>query len=74
MWEITLLGEVFNPKLGFKEWQEYRKKGCVAVFNMLGAEPYFIDIIARNCKSDKELFKKFQWIICDKSQQKFYKN
>ena len=38
MWEETLFGEVFNEDLGLKEWQKYRKLGCVAIYNMMELE------------------------------------
>lgn len=70
MWEITLEGEVFNEKLGFKEWKKYRKLGRVAIYNMLELEDMFIKMIVRNCENDRQLFHSFQWIICGESQQK----
>lgn len=73
MWEITLEGEVFNEKLSFKDWQKYRKLGRVAIYNMLELEDMFVKMIVRNCNSDRELFDSFQWIVCDKSEQRVVK-
>ena len=74
MWEITLEGEKMNPKLGFKDWQKYRKLGRIAIYNMLELENDFIEMIVRNCANDRELFHSFQWIICPKLQQKGLNN
>lgn len=70
MWETTLFGEVFNKNLGYKQWQKYRKLGRVAIYNMMDLEDMFIKMVIRNCENDKELFHSFQWIVCDKSEQK----
>ena len=70
MWEETLFGEVFNENLGFKEWQKYRKLGCVAIYNMMELEDMFVEIVIKNCKDDKQLFSSFQWVVCDKSNQR----